>query len=322
MGDYLTHLIGRSLGQGEVLSPRPMGLFEPPPSTDSRIPPYHPYPATLEEEDTHNEAAPDSPSAVPVLTKPKGISRRSVTGVQGHLEAPSHQMDDLQPYPHQSLGQPTNLQQPRSKLLAPQSPEISTERGPSQPESNPAESKVAPITPRLTEKRSEQRLTQPDTKTTEPGPSSIVIHKIPQETGMDEPPPLVPRNMANTLPFQSTATQKGKGKRKTNPDMRERPESLKASLPTILPPEIRPTDSATMEEDLRQPSITPHIKAKEVSPKLIKKPVKESTIQVTIGRIEVRAVPPQTHTPRKERPKPNVMTLDEYLLQRDQGGHS
>ncbi len=42
------------------------------------------------------------------------------------------------------------------------------------------------------------------------------------------------------------------------------------------------------------------------------------TIQVTIGRIEVRAAPPPT--PRSQRSGPQVMGLDEYLNQRAKGG--
>lgn len=44
------------------------------------------------------------------------------------------------------------------------------------------------------------------------------------------------------------------------------------------------------------------------------------TINVTIGRIEVRATSP-TSTPTKQRPKPPVMGLEEYLHQRAKGDH-
>jgi hypothetical protein len=44
------------------------------------------------------------------------------------------------------------------------------------------------------------------------------------------------------------------------------------------------------------------------------------TINVTIGRIEVRATPPVA-PPTKQRPKPTVMGLEEYLHQRAKGDH-
>ncbi len=45
------------------------------------------------------------------------------------------------------------------------------------------------------------------------------------------------------------------------------------------------------------------------------------TIQVTIGRIEVRATPPPTPRPQAARSAPSVMSLDDYLNQRAKGGH-
>ncbi len=45
------------------------------------------------------------------------------------------------------------------------------------------------------------------------------------------------------------------------------------------------------------------------------------TIQVTIGRIEVRATPAATPGPQAVRSAPSVMSLDDYLNQRAKGGH-
>ena len=53
----------------------------------------------------------------------------------------------------------------------------------------------------------------------------------------------------------------------------------------------------------------------------VPRPEPAPTIQVTIGRVEVRAMPPLTTGPKKERPKPLVMTLDEYLSRRASGGN-
>jgi hypothetical protein len=49
-------------------------------------------------------------------------------------------------------------------------------------------------------------------------------------------------------------------------------------------------------------------------------PKPEPTINVTIGRIEVRATPPPIQQPSEQRSAPRVMTLEEYLRQRSQGG--
>jgi hypothetical protein len=46
------------------------------------------------------------------------------------------------------------------------------------------------------------------------------------------------------------------------------------------------------------------------------------TIQVTIGRVEVRATPPSpaARTQQQQKPAPSKMSLEEYLKQRSRGG--
>ena len=49
-------------------------------------------------------------------------------------------------------------------------------------------------------------------------------------------------------------------------------------------------------------------------------PEAQSSINVTIGRVEVRAVIPATRPSRKDSESPKLMSLDDYLRQRAQGG--
>ncbi len=56
-----------------------------------------------------------------------------------------------------------------------------------------------------------------------------------------------------------------------------------------------------------------------VAPAASARPSAAPTIQVTIGRIEVRATPPAPATPRKAPPKPAAMSLEDYLKQRNEG---
>jgi len=75
-----------------------------------------------------------------------------------------------------------------------------------------------------------------------------------------------------------------------------------------------PLDAAAIEP----PSARSFKFARQVPPPSLPSPP-EPSIQVTIGRIEVRAVSPQASTP-KERPTSPVMSLNDYLGQRSKRG--
>ncbi len=81
-----------------------------------------------------------------------------------------------------------------------------------------------------------------------------------------------------------------------------------------------PQDS-TMHSTLEPPSWLSELEARFKQFAQEKKAQPEPVVNVTIGRVEVRAV--QTETPR-QKPQPQkpagVMTLDEYLKQREGGG--
>ncbi|GAC1347443.1 MAG: hypothetical protein NVSMB27_12860 [Ktedonobacteraceae bacterium] len=74
-------------------------------------------------------------------------------------------------------------------------------------------------------------------------------------------------------------------------------------------------------------SITPKVmrplanKGQGAEAQIIEVPMPEPTIQVTIGRIEVRATPPPPEQVQsQQRAAPAVMSLDQYLQQRSKGG--
>lgn len=81
---------------------------------------------------------------------------------------------------------------------------------------------------------------------------------------------------------------------------------------------IEPTTSAPTAIVTR-PYVRPHIEpAPAFPPEAKQKPA--STIQVTIGRIEVRATSPPGQPPQKKRSASPVMSLEEYLRQRTKRG--
>jgi hypothetical protein len=103
-------------------------------------------------------------------------------------------------------------------------------------------------------------------------------------------------------------------------------EPLAKVTPHIQPsssPTTIPSTSATV---VVQPQVMPYVEPKASAPtQVTATPEPMPTIQVTIGRIEVRATPPPTPPSQRQRetlPRsaPPVMSLDEYLNQRAKGG--
>ena len=84
---------------------------------------------------------------------------------------------------------------------------------------------------------------------------------------------------------------------------------------------IKTTLPATSAKVVVQPQVKPHVEPKAPVP-VQEQAMPEAipTIQVTIGRIEVRATPPPTPVSPRQRPALSVMSLDEYLSQRAKGG--
>ncbi len=110
----------------------------------------------------------------------------------------------------------------------------------------------------------------------------------------------------------------------------EQPISASAGL---HPASQAPPDIASMSpipiESVAQPKPAPASKVRaSIGPALsppssvetATDPKPAPSIQVTIGRIEVRATAPPTAVPKKRRAPSPGMSLDDYLRQRDQGG--
>lgn len=91
-----------------------------------------------------------------------------------------------------------------------------------------------------------------------------------------------------------------------------------ASQHQPAPPATVPTPALVVA----RPQVTHAPRAEPAAPQATKEalaPEVAPTIQVTIGRVEVRATPPAPAL-KRPRAKPPAMSLDEYLRQRNQGG--
>lgn len=91
--------------------------------------------------------------------------------------------------------------------------------------------------------------------------------------------------------------------------------------PAITPssPPVAPNDGRQVSEPVRESSpktiLQPAITVSRLAPPVEPPQPASPTIHVTIGRIEVRATPPPPAS--KQRPAPAVMSLDDYLKQRE-----
>ncbi len=93
------------------------------------------------------------------------------------------------------------------------------------------------------------------------------------------------------------------------------------TLPTQRPAEPKTISPQQSTRQVGYPRY-PHnrVNQHEVVPAPQESSAPAPTIQVTIGRIEVRATPPPTPRPQTSRSAPSVMSLDDYLNQRTRGG--
>lgn len=107
------------------------------------------------------------------------------------------------------------------------------------------------------------------------------------------------------------------------PPAHEQPHTIPTrSLPTpkenVTPSTVSPKP-ASPSPSFMTPAIRPALPPMPARPTQTKSPEPAPTINVTIGRVEVRAAPAVSPPPRAPK-APNVMTLDEYLHRRKNGG--
>lgn len=121
------------------------------------------------------------------------------------------------------------------------------------------------------------------------------------------------REAKTAAPRESHETTESRPK-----SVRVEPGSQAKSI-RVEPASSRISDSAPRATAAIEPPGTRRFEfARHIPPARVATPP-EPTIQVTIGRIEVRAVSPQASTP-KERPASPVMSLNDYLRQRSKRG--
>jgi hypothetical protein len=154
---------------------------------------------------------------------------------------------------------------------------------------------------------------------------------IPSRTTEGQRRPTIEPAIQRTLiertvsPAEPVATSASSGETETVPSRHKSDwERGTAPEPRVPRSELPPAETApaiTQAPIVAEPHVTHYVEpATRPRAELAAAPGAAPTIRVTIGRVEVRATPPPMPTPKVQRPKAPVMSLDDYLCERAEGG--
>ncbi len=277
---YLDNLVARHLLETAVIQPRPVSLFEPWPGTA----PLFPAPVTGE------EAAAVSPPAAHPLPRPQTPPIPSPTmqsAQQPALPTPAP------PAPQAALPPPL----PPTPTLRPTSPEPARQPR-KQPPVNDAPAAIQPALPR-----------QPAPTPVTPvnvTPASPYHQAEPQLVKETHPPVIIREQITLLKPVTETPTPLTLPLVETVREQPIQPSPPVVAAPaTIRPEHIRPFTPANGRSANHQLPGT--------------QPEPATTVQITIGRIEVRATPPPPAKVEQKQLRTPVLSLDDYLRQRNGG---
>ena len=317
MSDFLSNLIARTLKPDAVIQARWPSLFEPSPVGGLSTPPDQ-APDGMEAPDAERGApAPDATPAPPAQAarRPGAVeARRSQAAPEG---VPSDEGDRRQ---ETSLAQRAPLHVADHQLEAPSQRWRSSVSLDVRHPSATTDLRSAPIKARATEEEGPRRSggEQPSLWTGEASQERSASVEA-REALRPAPEPIireivVERSVERVAP---PASRESGGPMVSVPSPEPELEGAPRRPATRLPPEPRP--------GLEPPTVVvrPQVSAlgldQFATPAADEPPSPAPTVQVTIGRVEVRAVPPP-EKPAEKRSQPAVMTLDEYLRLRTDGG--
>ena len=283
MSDYLGNLAARSLEPAQAVRPRLASRFEPVPSATS---PFQAEPATLFETAVEETAVAPAPTRGP----------RPVV-------APRERMAPPEPVEEEPSAPPRRRRTRRAPVVeeAEPVPERSRPEPASAAVAAPVPVAVAPL-----QKRFAGRGVLPS-EASPPGPLSTGVERGNDTQAKELVVPVVravvrdesDRPIAPDRSPLSTPVERGTGG-----------EASRASRPKDRQPAQREPASTVLQPKITVIERTPPPHREAPAP----------TIQVTIGRIEVRATP-AAKAPARERPAAQpALSLEEYLRQRYKGG--
>ena len=291
MADFLDNLITRSAGHLSDISPRPLARYETPLGEEMTLPV-----AEDEVDDDVNVTHPSSTQPVPRTPRLPQPDLSTVTTLQT-------------PTVDNSLA---SRQTAVEKINSPLQPSMGSV--PTQSTQPPSSTNVAA---KAVQEQSETLSEKPSIESLSPQPSKAIIDS-PEISHPDLPlfvsNPLMPDNHLSESaadPESSIAPAKLPDDQ-LNPNHHlhtiVRPEAMTISASVSLPePEAIPVEKISSSAAQPSPQITES----------------SSTIEITIGRIEVRAnqtIKPTSRSQSTAKPKSPVMSLADYLKARSDGG--
>jgi hypothetical protein len=321
MSDFLSNLVTRSVEAAPAIQPRLPSLFEP----------ARPYMSSFAQASQGREEAPQEtpmksdfedagkPPSAPQERRAPAINARAERMV--NHESPrltAQPMHADEPTRGQAVRMPDNVSPPRM--------------GGTQRESSPA---VQPAVAQSPPGQKPTRLSMPSSESSRgnsrPAQApSVSAHERNAVIGDFVAPAILPRS-SPAVPDQPTpqhsatrsevparVTQNSSSPKIETPREFHAKVESHAQSPLVESPRLRNEDMASRAQAAIAPASAPRFEfARHVPPAPHVSPP-EPTIQVTIGRIEVRAVSQQSATP-KERTASPVMSLKDYLRSRRGG---
>lgn len=301
MSDYLSNLVARSINQFETVQPRLPSLFEP--MQEISMAP------------TYDELESEQPAENFLLTPSPKVTRNSQfsNSDRRHEEPPPEEVESpsYPRSPSRTASLPVQQQMATKYDLLP-----STENVFTNPTSIPFVQSPEPVTPapiaptnsvvnipKTTTKPLKQNISEPlvikQTINENTVTKQIILPEKPF-TGLQPKIQILNQEKPYAPNFESAS------------DVNKIPSNTERYL------EAREIPTPQTQVVVVSPQITPVTKSFERETEERQTAQPAPTIQVTIGRIEIKATYPTTPS-TQSRPKPSVMSLDEYLRQRGGG---
>jgi hypothetical protein len=305
MSDYLGNLVTRTLSVAAAVQPQLPSLFEPSVASGQ-------IKSELEfEQETFSAGPLITQRAEPTAWNPSSILTPRQSSL-GEPEPPPITHLAVRPVP----APPSNLAPHQSALGDPESERIAHRTG--TPGSNlpPHESAVRgpePITPQASRPKGIPHAT----KDSQLSPESVVPQRMSRRPVQVEP-------SVGPIRLELRKNDSRAGQRESS-SRRARASEAPTLVSQLSAPDSQPKSpslvrpAATVQKIRATEAVVPAIRSLPQFPPA-PKPASAPTINVTIGRVEIRATSPAPPPQRARSKSANVLSLEDYLRQRASGG--